>query len=480
MFRAKFFSLCLLLSLLFPLFSEETDWILAAEKFIPENVPPSRESLATVIPQLILSRVVSVNSRSIQSDEKKARALAILSEQRVKLVRDRADIVFERDKILLSVAGSTAKNKKMIDTLKRLSDKEKEIDELDKKIVLNQQEPVGKSSTMPIKLWKSQNELYSRSTDVSLKKSLSNDKISALVTGTIEDIAGYVFITATIETGIDGINSVTVSDAGPYEEIDNIVTAISMKLLPDLSRRLPVSLIIKTIPETSRVFIDNRLVDDISVPVSVFMGEHTLNVSAQGFETATRSYNFENARTFEITITLPEKPLVMVSFDTHNLPAPIFFHTQYLGQTPLTAEIPAFTTIGESSSGDLQTFFIFNPDKKEINKPIHVTISTNATNTQKKIENQRKVFYWSLGALYLSLPVSMLTYGISIDKFNAYQDGKLEKTEEVVNEINNWTKAAMITRYVSVGLGVNVAIQLFRYILAADQATPKYAKEVNK
>ena len=480
MFHAKTFLICVFLAIAIPIFAEDTDWILAAEKFIPLNLPASSESLSTVIPQLILSRVVSVNSRSIKSDEKKARELMVLSDQRLKLVRDRADFVFERDKILLSIAGSMAKNQKMSDVKKRLVAKEKEIRELDKKIILKQQESAGEASTLPIKLWKSENELYVRSADVSLLKSLSNDKISALITGTVEDIAGYVFITAKLETGIKGMESVTVSDAGSYDEIDAIVTNISMKLLPDLSRRIPVTLIIKTIPETARVFIDNRLVDDSSVPLSVFMGEHTVNVSAEGYENATRVYDFENAQSFALNIHLAEKPLVMVSFDTRNLPVPIFFHTQYLGQTPLTAEIPAFTTIGESTSGEIQTFFIFKADSSEINKPIHVTISPNLTNTKKNIENQRNVFYWSLGALYLSLPVSMLTYGISINKYNAYQDGKLDKTEDMVNEINTWTKTAMISRYVSIGLGVNVAIQLFRYILAADQVTPKYAREVKK
>jgi hypothetical protein len=460
-----------------PFFSEETDWILAAEKFSLKNVPSASESLSSVIPQLILSRVSSINSRLIQSDERKARELAELSDKRMKMVRERANIVFERDSILLSTAGTMVKNQKMSDVKKRLTDKEKEIAALNKKIALKQQEPPREPVTMHIKLWKSENDLYTRASDVSLLKSLANDKISALITGTIEDIAGYAFISATIETGIDGMKPLTVSDAGPYDEIDTIVTNLSMKLLPDLSRRLPVSVTIKTVPENARVFIDNRLVESTGEPVSVFMGEHAINVSADGYETAYRTYNFDNARSFEMTVNLVKQPLVTVSFDTTKSGAPIFFHTQYAGQTPFTAELPAFPTIGESSSGDLQTFFIFQPDENEINKPLHATIPTNSTNTKKTIEDQRKVFYWSLGALYISLPVSMLTYGVSINKYNAYQDGKLERSEAMVNEVNNWTRSAVISRYVSIGLGINVAIQLFRYILAADQATPKYAKE---
>jgi len=478
--HAKIFLLFVLLTIMAPFFAEETDWILAAEKFTLKNVPASAESISTVIPQLILSRVVSINSRLIKTDEKKARELAALSDLRMKLVRERADIVFERDKILLSTAGTMVKNQKTNDVKKRLENKEKEIVALDKKIVLKQQEPVSEPSTMRIKLWKSESDLYTRTKDVTLLKSLTNDKISALITGSIEDIAGYVYITATIETGIIGMEPLTVSDVGPYDEIETLVTNLSMKLLPDLSRRLPVSLIIKTVPENARVFIDNRLVEITDVPVSVFMGEHTINVSAEGYETANRNYNFENAQSFAMTVNLVKQPLVKVSFDAQSLNAPIFFHTQYLGQTPLTVELPAFTTIGESSSGDLQTFFIFNPDKNEIDKPLHVFISTNVSNTKKNIENQRKVFYWSLGALYLSLPVSLLTYGVSINKYNAYQDGKLETTQTMVNEINNWNRAAVISRYVSIGLGVNVVIQLVRYIIAADQATPKYAKEVKQ
>ena len=109
-----------------------------------------------------------------------------------------------------------------------------------------------------------------------------------------------------------------------------------------------------------------------------------------------------------------------------------------------------------------------------------LTVKPRTSDVGKLIEKRRNAFYWSLGALYLSIPVSMLTYGIALDKSNAYAAGKLGGSEDAAADVNNWIRASQVSRGVSLVLGVNVAIQLVRYILAANEVIPEFAESDSK
>ena len=155
---------------------------------------------------------------------------------------------------------------------------------------------------------------------------------------------------------------------------------------------------------------------------------------------------------------------------------PMFFETRHFGTTSFTAEIPAKTLIGEALHGDARTYFIHEyTDTTEGTRS--VIIPVNRVNTEQRIERQRKVLYWSLGLLYCSLPVSMISRGIAMNKMQAYNDGRIEPTQENIDEINNWVMVSDISRGVSIALGVNFLFQLVRYLIAADQTIPKYTIE---
>lgn len=457
-------------------FCEDTTWVLAAEAFASVNLPASYDGIATAIPSLVLAEIENVNKRSILPDEKKSRDISALSAERLKLVTERSALILERDKVFLSDQGTLKKKKNRSDANKKIIAKEKEIEKLDEKIRKAVETVYTESTTLTVTLWESGSRLYERTKDVSLGKSLMDSKVSGLITGTVEDLSGYLLVTASIETGVAGLPVLTVKEAAPYDEIDYLVSTLTARLLPGLSQVSPVSISVNVVPENSVVFLDSRQIYDLSDPVTVFSGEHTVSVSCEGYRSATRTFDFSGAGKFGVDITLVKEPLVSVAFNSGDDATSVFFHTQSVGQLPLTTEIPALRTIGETENGTVKTFFIFDPDMTENPSSLESVIQTNKTETKKKIESARKWFYGSLGVLYLSLPVYMLSNGIMRDKYTAYQDGRIAPTQESIDEINGLMKFSTVSGYVSLGLGVNVAFQLFRYILSAEQAIPKETK----
>ena len=73
----------------------------------------------------------------------------------------------------------------------------------------------------------------------------------------------------------------------------------------------------------------------------------------------------------------------------------------------------------------------------------------------------------------MALPAAFLIRGEADSRLNAYNSGRLEQTQENVDNINAWITAGNITTGICIGLGINLVFQLVRYILAAEQATPQ-------
>lgn len=439
------------------------------------RIPAVYAGIETSLPSLLLAKLSSVDERVILPDEQKSRAIASLSAERLRLVMERSSLILERDKAYLSDKGTLGKNKLRSDAEKKIAAKERDIKKLDKRIGEALAAPYGESPNVRVTPWESGTRLFERKAGERLAASLMNGKISGLITGTLEDVSGYLVVTARIETGMDGVSATTVTEAAPYDEMDALVSTIAARLLPVLSQKAPVSIAIKVIPETSVVFLDERQIYDMSTPIAVFSGEHSLSVSCDGYRTATRTYDFTGSA-YDVEITLVREPVVTVAFTSGSGTGSLYLHAQPIGEMPLVADLPAIRTIGEAEDGTIQTFFVFDPDLAADGSSLDARILTNGVSTKTAIESARSRFYWSLGALYLSLPVFMLSRGIARDKYMAYQDGKIPANQANADEINGLLRFSSASGYVSVGLGLNVAFQLFRYIRSAEQAIPKETK----
>jgi hypothetical protein len=110
------------------------------------------------------------------------------------------------------------------------------------------------------------------------------------------------------------------------------------------------------------------------------------------------------------------------------------------------------------------TFFRLTGDSI---KPI--TIRTNSSSVL--IEQARKRMYTSYGILLLTLPLSFYSNGRMTDVTNIINSGV--RTEELIQKYNFWNTTSKISTGISISAGINLLIQLGRYIYAANTVLPQ-------
>ncbi len=461
-----------------PTAEEQLQWVLAAEAFKLENVPEIHAEYAKTIPLMLLSRLGRISSRNTPKEEIRSRKIQELQDDRMKLFLERNELVRKSDSLILSDNTGQNIRKQRRDISSQINEKELQIADVEQQIAaIEASDEDSGNELRNLALWKAGKELYIRNDGISLSRSLAKDGISGLIHGTIEDIGGYFIVSVSLDTGYGNTQPVLVREAMPYDDLQDILYRINRALLPQLSNRTPVSLQLSVNPPEASVFIDERLVVDHTEPVIVFSGEHSIQVTAPGFDFAERTAVFDTQDRYTIKISLDKISTVQVAFDTETQSADVYFQTKHFGTTALVAELPAETLIGEAMHGDIKTYFLYPHDDTAIQETRSMIIPLNRQNTEQRIEKQRRILYWSLGLLYCSLPFSMLSHGIAQNKSRAYEDGRISGTQSQLDEINRWLLVSDITRGVSIALGANVLFQLVRYLIAADQTIPSYAVE---
>ncbi len=103
-------------------------------------------------------------------------------------------------------------------------------------------------------------------------------------------------------------------------------------------------------------------------------------------------------------------------------------------------------------------------------------IKLNKKNVKDSIETQRKILYWSLGALYISLPITMILNSKVDDQVYAFKSGKLPYTQSEADRINKLVLTQNILQGITIALGINYFVQLIIYLVKADRALPRKIK----
>ncbi len=467
-----FFTITLIAGALsFPLHAQKTEWVLSAAEFSGEDLPEMHSQLKALIPRLLIDRLSSLSSRAVNASEQAARAASELIDNRVKLINERRVLLENRDKLLFSTNSPWNISQTRRRLNREIAEKEKRISLLTSDIagISIENSAVGET-IMPISFWKSAAELFIIPAGSNRNSALRQAGIAALITGTVADSSGYLIITCRLELSTPGIESRSIIAAASYDSIDELVKSVALELMPEIMRMPTASLTFALNPADALVSMNGKALFDLAGTHTVPAGKHLFTISAAGYQNAELETELAPDGAYLLRCELLNRSTAEVTISTTEGEAAVYYNAADYALTPVTLTVPSLPTIGELKGEGGTTYFIIDPSRGR-----SLAVRQNLVDTSERIEKQRRVLYNSLGALYASLPVSMLTYGIRTNKLDAYQSGRMANTSENYNSVVAWNNASLVTQGISLALGINLCIQITRYLLAAEQAVPQTA-----
>ena len=285
-------------------------------------------------------------------------------------------------------------------------------------------------------------------------------------------------ITAYLDMGIPGMKVHEFSGAGRYNDVEKVVEMMVRQIYTIIQNTKEVKVFFDVSPKNAKVYIDGELIRDFSKPIMLREGFYQIGASAQDYVEETKKLELKNKDAYTLKINLKKEESMAIGFNLKSASPNLFFKSQYSIRIPGIITIPKMKSIFEFEEKGVHTFGVLDP----VNNPFssqnvqNMIVKLNKKNVKDSIETQRKILYWSLGALYISLPITMILKSKVDDQVYAFKNKKLPYTQSEVDRINKLGRIQNVFQGVTIALGVNYFIQLIIYLVKADRALPRKIK----
>ncbi len=215
------------------------------------------------------------------------------------------------------------------------------------------------------------------------------------------------------------------------------------------------------------LFLDDHRVSE-EERATLLPGVYHFTLRAPGFrEQRMELYLAPNKRR-EVSVLL--EPLETVSVRLESLPSgsEVYLDGRYMGIGPLELSIPSYSSLIELNQegyrglsishrgGDGEYSFSLDPDTYE---------------REQLVDAKRRSFYNAFGVFLLSIPVSMISYGIGIEYAAAAEDAfanpggvSQDELQRLVERNRLWYTAYLGGMFANAFLGTNALFRLLEYI----------------
>lgn len=457
---------------------KEMAWQVTAQKFETIDVPSLYEPYATELPAMLNSFCAVPASRLVTVQEKKMRILVDDAAKKLSLIRERSALVTERDSLYLAVMTERQKKKKNAAFAKKIKEKETEIKSVQARMEKLLVDTSFAAETKPFAVWNSGEKVLELPQYANIPQSLKKEGISAVITGSIQDIAGYMYVSVVLTTGLPGMSEYRFNEAGPYQSIETVARSLAAQVMTAIRNTTPARVKLALEPRDAKLYIDNEYIKVSGSVILLYEGRHRLEALASGYDSAGKTIETQAGKSYELTIRLKKTETVPVAFPSVEPAADVFAHTQYLAGTPFQTDIPTKKrTVLTFAYGDVRSYIVLHPPHFIQNgkAPYQLSVALNKENMETIINRRRSILYWSLGAFYISLPIFMILKGITEDMAFALSDYRIANNESAQNKYDTLFSSTMLMQGITIGLGINYAVQLGLYLRAANQSIPKEA-----
>ncbi|WP_294427888.1 hypothetical protein [uncultured Treponema sp.] len=326
------------------------------------------------------------------------------------------------------------------------------------------------------------------------EQEVTSAKINGLITGEITTYGDYCSVTTNLRIYPGGQILGTVREVGLLSDLMPLATSIARNLDSKIANALPVVLEFeiepKEIAANAKIMIDgvvfslkksdgtfdNKIIKDAGI--------HRINISADGYEELSFTYAFSDEQRFLIHANLVPEVHGLARIRLKKYRDGVF-HTYGLLQSPVTKEEPwanlevnsksvlgVFTVPKESEDdSDSSNIAFFRIPEVSAFDGASLVVNAKTFDREANIDKRRRWMYTAYTALICSLPLTFYTMGEFTSENTAYSQGygDYDRLRDLQNQSN-------ICVGISTILGAWTAVELVRYLWAADRVLPAKAK----
>lgn len=326
------------------------------------------------------------------------------------------------------------------------------------------------------------------------EQEVTGAKINGLITGEITCYGDYCSVTTNLRIYPGGQIFGTVQEVGLLTDLMPLADSIARNLDSKIANALPIMIDFdispKEIAKDTKIMIDgivfsltktdgsfdNKIIKD--------SGIHHINIEAPGYENLTFTYSFTDDNMFFVHANLVPKVHGTAHIKLKKYRDGIF-HTYGLNQAPVTKEEPSakLDVNGKSVLGvfavpkqsdddsDSSNIAFFRIPENQAFDGAYLLVNAKPFDRAANIDKRRRWMYTAYTALICSLPFTFYYKGeFTAENFaNSQGRGDYDRLRNLQNRSN-------ICAGISAVCGVWTAIELVRYLWAADRVLPAKTK----
>lgn len=468
------------------------NWIISPQKF------SGKKEYQEMIPSMILQAFPENITRKISLEEQVIYHEKIQSDKMKELISGLSKYENEINQLFFKNISKSEKNKQRNQIEEKIKNQKDQIQKLQAEML----EPTEyQEENRFIEISKS-----FVSDDFLNKLDSNNQKINAVLSGSVSEINGFLYIKAKItilplkkilETeDLEGLFTMETVVVGDYSEIQQLTKEIAQNFLSFVLNKEKVLVSVKVFPEeiSSKVSItiDGTVYKTQVDNLALQQGEHKFSIDAPGYEVRNFTANLDDSKSaYNYSVYLSsveENPLTVIGNDEKLLKSDMNLEEVSLYIQGIKKSI-TFSDSGLESSfyashlpvfGEFTVPLITGPEEETKYASTFFRLTGNSTkpitirneSSTVLIEKARKRMYTSYGILLITLPLTFYANGRLTDIIDTINSSSIY-SDEMLRRYDNWRLTYEISLGTTIVAGVNMLIQLGRYIFTANSVLPQ-------
>ncbi len=296
----------------------------------------------------------------------------------------------------------------------------------------------------------------------------SDKEPDLVVTGLIEGLEEWIYLKIWVENKITNQKIVIYDSIGDPDQVAELIPDIKNELKAIILGRSWAGLELELYPEDSSFILrdqNNEIVDqNLNI---LYPGFYSVDVSKPGYkpEYFIISLDDREIQNIEVRLDLIKTPSVSVqSFPGK---ADVYSGATWLGKTPLFIYNPMFPSLLTLKLDGYNDYkYILNDGS---GRDLKLFMQSDIVNKKSIINKKRDAFYYSFSYFLLSIPVSMISYGLSSDYGYAYNREVLaspgsSESERLMQLSTSWYNVYIGGMFINITLFINAVFDLVEYI----------------